>query len=243
MKEKFTPHRAYRKVKIEKKEIFSLIIATLLIVLVIYFFLPKITIFWASFTIKYINLTEVNIVKTQHFHLYTLDIPGKFPSTKYSVSVLIVSIVMLLFLFLLRPHMIKYFFVYIDLILVASSIYFIFFKQLFPYNLTKLLEMLTYIQASILILIPIIGFMSTVFFKTKFYKKLLFVVSILVYAIVFHTLRFATFVYITKNFSYLFTPLLFFVFGPYFDAIYFVAFFSLFVASSVKQIEKEAFQW
>ncbi|MFU2158120.1 MAG: hypothetical protein ACP5H0_04575 [Caldisericum sp.] len=243
MVEKFTPHRAIRKVKIDRSEIIFVAIYTIILEILFYLLVPKITYFWGNYTKTILNLNYSSIIGTEYFNLYVLDTIGTFPKFSFSFFSLLISTAILFVLLIQRPHMMKYFLIYIDSVIIVSSFYFLIFKQFFPYTLTKLLEMLTYMQASNLILFPIVSALSIIFFKTKIYKKILFITFVVLYAFLVDTVRYIVFVFITKNLSYIFSPLFFFILGPYFDSLYFVSFFSFFVSLSSKDSNGEMFEW
>ena len=111
-----------------------------------------------------------------------------------------------------------------------NCVFFLFAKNYFPYTAFQYSDLYMKQQIGIWMFFAVlsgctIGFMGN---KGVLYKLLAFL-STLFYALVFGVVRYVFFLYILERFSIFFMPLLFFVFGPFFDFIYMVGIYALYI--------------
>ena len=177
--------------------------------------------------------------------LYILDIFGYYPSFILSIYSALISagliIVVPMLKFINKPTSIWLNLVFI--INLISSIYFIFFSEYFTYSMWSFLEIYWKTEIYIWLIIPyflIIGFIPL---PAEFLTKLKYVFITLVYAIIFSCIRYIAIIYILREFSYIYMAVLFFMFGPFFDLIYIVSFYSVFVNKISKKLRKDNSKW
>lgn len=123
--------------------------------------------------------------------------------------------------------------VYSTIILVIhliNCVFFLFARNYFPYTAFQYSDLYMKQQVGVWMFFAVlsgctIGFMGN---KGVFYKLLAFL-STLFYALIFGVVRYVFFLYILERFSIFYMPLLFFAFGPFFDFIYMVGIYALYV--------------
>jgi hypothetical protein len=65
----------------------------------------------------------------------------------------------------------------------------------------------------------------------------------MLYSIIFGSLRYIVYIFILREFSYLFMAIIFFMFGPFFDFVYIVSFYSVFVSNLAVKIQGDESKW
>ncbi len=96
------------------------------------------------------------------------------------------------------------------------------------------------------IIIPNILALALIPLPSKLLEKFLIIGSTLIYSMFFALVRYVAFIYLLKNFSYIFMALAFFLFGPFLDFVYIVSIYSLYlnhVGKIKKRKELEIWNW
>jgi len=161
-----------------------------------------------------------------------LDNNAPFPGPLFSVIVCVVSIITVFFLFywerLWRPLAI--WLGYVSLINTISAAFFILWPHLFPYLIVDFSSLYVHTELGIWIFIPIILGLALHHLPSNTGEKFFLTFFILIYSIIFGTIRYILFLYILYKGSFIFMAALYFAFGPFFDFIYIVGFYSIYVS-------------
>ena len=65
-------------------------------------------------------------------------------------------------------------------------------------------------------------------------------IGTILYSLVFGIIRYILFLYVLQRFSVLYMALMFFVFGPFFDFLYLVGIYSIFINKMIELYESQA---
>jgi hypothetical protein len=169
---------------------------------------------------------------------------GRLPTLQESFIYLLVSSLSLLFLLSKFNRLLKYisaWLIYISFVYFVSSFYFVFFSNSFPYTERDFAVLYILQQTGVFLFIPILLAFSLSIFTFSWLNPLLNTITIalsLAYSSVFGGLRYILFAYTLKNFSYIHMPAMFFLFGPLFDFIYIVSFYSLCLYMTTRLLQK-----
>lgn len=245
--EKFIPyHRAYRKLVYNKRFFPYLILLIFPFEVLILLFSNRIILKICELTkLTLSNYPNVLLVKSSNFltDFYVLDLPGKYPSYLFSLVTFIVATIGIVLSKFIKSKPVKLWTIYALLLILVSSIFFMFFPSKFPYNIKTFSELYFNTEIGIWLFVPIIVAFSLEFAPSHFLIKFFIVFLVLIYSIVFGFFRYAFFLYVILNLSYLFLPLLYFVFGPILDFTYIVGFFSIFLGILSNKIQKDKRFW
>lgn len=162
-----------------------------------------------------------------------VDLPTVYPSLLTIIGNLLVATAVLVFICTGRRRG-KPVAVYLAIMLVThyvNCVFFLFAKNFFPYTAFNYSDLYVKQQAGIWVFFILlaggtIGFMGR---KGTAYKILAFLVTI-VYSLVFGVARYIFFLYILERFSIFYMALLFFGFGPFFDFVYLVGIYALYIS-------------
>jgi hypothetical protein len=244
-------HRAYRKITGSGwLFLIELIAVTLPLSLVIFFVHPFITEMMCLFTKTILSSyypSSAIKVTTQAFLLGTItivSIPGKYPSALTSFVNLLISMLLIIFLYhVKRGRNIVIFVLFLAIINLVSALFFILSPSEFPYTATKFSEL--YIKSEIVmwLFIPFILGMAILFLPAPLLPKLMLIVLTLTYSIVFGTLRYIIFLFIVSKFSVIYMALLFFSFGPLIDFIYIVGIYCFYNSRLARNLKGSETVW
>lgn len=179
---------------------------------------------------------------------YFLSLNGKFPTLIESLVILVIS----LFLFFVNykskilPLPFKVWLNFILIILIFSSLFFIFFADRFPYTLNDFSLIYIILQIGLISFIPIvIGFPLALFsFSWLLLLTNFFIIIItLIYSFIFGAIRYALFLYILKEYSFLWMANLFFNFGPLLDMIYISGIYAFYISILSKKSRQSIKIW
>lgn len=134
------------------------------------------------------------------------------------------------------------------LIHMINCIYFIFAPNYFPYTAFDYSGLYMKQQVGIWITFFILSALMVVFMGNKgLIAKTLTFVCIMAYSFVFGAVRYIVFLYMIQKFSILYMAMMFFILGPFFDFLYLVAIYGIFVNKMVKLYDsdkgREEWQW
>lgn len=199
-----------------------------------------------SFIFTEAEIMEKEIFKG--FSLYFLSTHGRLPSYTESLSILLVCILVLFFNykfdFILRPFKIWLNFVFI--ILMISSIYFLFFGYAFPYTVDDFSLLYVIAQVGIFTFIPLMLGFSVSIFSFSWWVPITNFIALfltLAYSFVFGAVRYALFLYIIKNYSFVWMANMFFNFGPLLDMIYISGIYGFYISIISKLARKNLRYW
>lgn len=244
-------HRSYRKLPKAKpgQTVLDFLICAVLLDVLILILYPSIT-----YGISYVGrmifsnaYTQYEIVNIPFIlgDVFLLDIFGRYPSQEFAVYAALISLLIVvvvpLFSFFTQP--IAIWVVLISFINLISSVFFVFFADYFPYSMLIYLDLYMKTLVSIWLIIPFILLLGFIPLPTNFFQKLKLIVLTVIYSIIFGCLRYIVFIFILREFSYLFMAILFFMFGPFFDFVYIVGFYSVFVSNLAVKIKGDETKW
>ena len=191
--------------------------------------------------------TQYNIINRPFIlgDVFLLDIFGKYPSQVFSIYSALVSLLVLmvvpLFRFFTKP--IVLWVVIISFINFISSMFFIFFANHFPYSMLDYIDLYMKTLVSIWLLIPWVLLTAFLPLPAKFWNKLIFILLADLYGIIFGCIRYIVYIFIFREFSYIFMAPVFFMLGPFFDFVFVVAFYSVFVSNLALKLKKDDSKW
>lgn len=162
-----------------------------------------------------------------------VDLPTVYPNLSTIIGNLLVATVILVFICTGRRQG-KPVAVFTAIMMVThyvNCVFFLFAKNFFPYTAFHYSNLYVTQQASvwtffILLAGGTIGFMGR---RGALYKILAFL-AIIFYSMAFGVVRYVFFLYILERFSIFYMALLFFVFGPFFDFVYLVWIYALYIS-------------
>ncbi|MBT9136559.1 MAG: hypothetical protein DDT34_01641 [Firmicutes bacterium] len=130
---------------------------------------------------------------------------------------------------------------------LVSVLYFLFFAPYFPYTLTDYSELYLKQQVGIWLSFIVLSTIVSGLISTAGVSKYLVVLAIMGYSFVFGILRYIAFLAILSWGSSLYMAVLLFIFGPFFDFVYFVSFYSIYINYLIIKIDDPAkgvhWQW
>lgn len=180
--------------------------------------------------------------------LYYLSYNGRLPSFLESIFVFFVTLIMLIINIKLdimsKPF--KIWLNYIVITLMVSSVYFIFFSNIFPYSLDDFSLLYIIAQIGIISFIPIITGFSLALFSFSWWlliANFFTVCLVLVYSFLFGAIRYAFFLQILKSSSFIWMANMFFNFGPLLDMVYISGIFAFYVSILSKVARKNMRFW
>ncbi len=189
---------------------------------------------------------SVGFLKIKYFAIF-----GRLPTAFESFTYLVLSGVFLAFLlsrFNRLPRNFTAWLIYVDMIYLVSSIYFVLFGERFPYTVAEFGRLYFLQQTGVFLLIPVLLGMTLSVYTFGFVNFMLNFLTIaltLFYAFIFGAVRYLAFLSILQNWSYIHMPAMFFVAGPLLDTVYVVSFYSLCSYLTVKLLHRKEsyYQW
>lgn len=130
----------------------------------------------------------------------------------------------------------------------VNCIYFIFATNHFPYSIEQFSDLYIKQQIGIWLTFILLAGIVTAFLGGRGYiYKALGFFAIIAYSLLFGGVRYVVFLYLLYRFSLLYMALMFFVFGPLFDFLYFVSVYSFLVNKLVTVYDsskgREEWRW
>ncbi|WP_303859531.1 hypothetical protein [Alkalibaculum bacchi] len=171
-----------------------------------------------------------------------VSLPTVYPEILFVLLniILVLSAVIFLNIGKKRGGALSIYFTAISLIHIINCIYFIFASDFFPYTGSEYSNLYMKQQISIWISFIVMAGLITGFVVNKgvIYKIVTFF-SIVVYSLAFGIIRYIVFLYIVQKFSILYMVLLFFILGPFFDFLYFVTIYGLYINKMTKLLNNK----
>lgn len=246
-------HRAYRK--LPSKGVFYHIAEISLLFFffaaVIFYAFPSIT-EWTSNLSKYILsfvMPPNTLVITGKAFLsrdfYIISRIGKFPGMLFLFLNTVIT-VLIAFLFTrikAVPKSISIWIVYICILNLLSSLFFLYAPDRFPYDIEIFSELYMKTQVTIWFFISLVIPLALAPFPTNALMKSVIITLMLLYSIVFGCLRYIVFFYILSRYSYVFMPVLFFALGPLVDFIYIIGLYSFFISFIAFKMKGNLTKW
>ena len=244
-------HRAYRKLKSKNKVyiLLEFLILNGFFISLILFSYPLITSFTSSFTKSALSplFKNIEIIIKPYLlkGVYIVAFAGKYPTRSFALlMVLISSLIIFLIPWIKKiPKPISFWIIFIFLINLISSLFFVFFADKFPYSLTIFSELYIKTEIAMWLLIPVLLTLAFIPLPSNILEKFIVITITLAYSVIFGCVRYVVFLYVLREFSYLFMAMLFFIFGPLMDSIYIVGIYSFYVSILAKKIKRKMKVW
>ena len=178
-------------------------------------------------------------------HVYTVDALGSFPSLNYAFLSFVVCILVVLVVPRLKKLSppIAFWFMYVFIIHLISSVFFIFFPEYFPYTLLDFTSLYMMVEVIMWILIPLLVLGISWYCPAGIVAKTTLLLATVIYSFVFGMVRLALFVIVLEHYSVIFMAVMFFMFGALVDFIYLTGFYSLFAVRTANGLAKRRDVW
>lgn len=200
-----------------------------------------------NFAGYFFNKYDIYSQKFLFKKIYFLSMEGKFPSFESSLSILLGSALLIILFTKIKkipiPRPVSMWIVFVCLINLISSLFFLLSPQNFPYAIRQFSDLYIKTQIGMWLCVPVLLGLSLAFFPFAFISKTFLLYLTLIYSIIFGVVRYAFFLVILKKYSYLFMPIMFFVFGPLLDFVYIVGFYSFYVSLISRKYSKDIRIW
>lgn len=248
-------HRAYRKIPIAGKYIiFESLFLIFPLLIAVLFLYPEITLlmnrFASAVLTSSIPSADIKMLEKPYIlsEVRILSIPGKYPSPLLSLLLFLFSLSSILLLPKTRiSRPIAAWIIFVSSINLLSALFFILEPFMFPYNIMDFSEFYVKTEVSIWLFVPIVMAMTLLPLPSNIFSKFFITTITLLYSITFGIMRYTFFLYILREFSYIFMPVLFFSFGPLMDFTYIVGIYSLYCSIIAKKrnnrIETGFWKW
>lgn len=239
-KRKIYYSRTYRRLqRFGVKEI--LIVATMIIPALILFFifLSKLTMFMSWAAVKVLSaefdgiLAQIVQMKVPFFgKIFIVEMPTIYPD-KFQIFMNL--IIMCIFFLILgtgkrKTKPLSIFLMITVVIHMINCLFLLFASNFFPYTVYQYSDLYIKQQIGIwFIFIILAGMVTGCVGRKGFLTKFFAFVSIMIYSLVFGVIRYILFLYLLQRFSILYMALMFFVLGPFFDFLYLVGIYALFI--------------
>jgi len=252
MKDRIYYHRAYRKVDIGGTLALVKIFAFVLIIdVLIVKFHPQITYLIALAVdgvlsaAGYSPTTVITDWPLLYRKIYLVDMSVSYPTPFFSSIVFLLSVLAMLILPTIKkiPKSVSIFICYLCVINMVSATFFVFVPYKFPYSSLIFSDLYMKTEIGVWILMPLILALALHPVPTRTIEKYSLIVGIELYTIFFAAVRYAVFLYVFREYSVLFMAVLFFAFGPLFDFVNAVGFYSLYMNNVAKRFARSQERW
>lgn len=199
---------------------------------------------WLSCPVQ-VNLGPAYIFFLEH--LPYLVLPVRFPGPALALFnfIICIAIVFCLPRFRQIPSPIMVWTAFVAVINAISSAYFIVCPHLFPYDVGQFSMLYQGTELGIWFMIPMVMGAALAPLPAPFIEKAGVVASTLAYSVIFGIVRNVVFLFLLYKVSVLYMAVMFFSFGPLFDFVYIVGFYSYYgkvIALRLKR-DEDAWQW
>ena len=253
-KERIFYHRAYKKIHTTDTALATFVKFLVLVIpfdFVIIRFHPEITNIIAlcvRFLLLKIGYSPETVIATWPFlykEVYILDLPSVYPTTAFSVLILILSILIPLVALRIKrlPKSLAIWIAFVCFTNLLSAAFFLLLPSKFPHTIYTFSDLYMKTEIGMWIFIPVILAIALTPLPSSMLEKFSLVLIVEAYSIVFGTLRYAIFLIVLEKFSFLFMAMLFFNFGPFFDFVYVVGFYALYLRGLTKRLATDMERW
>jgi hypothetical protein len=166
-------------------------------------------------------------------HIPVLDLPTVLPSPGMCLTVIVGSVILVIAGFVIPkfPRLLAVYITFLSIINICSAVFFLWVPEQFPYTVGVFSMLYIGTEVGLWILIPMVLAIALYSMPESLGFKLLFILFNLIYSIFFGTIRFAAFLFLLEDYSVIFMAIYYFAFGPLFDFVYLVGFYSLFMSN------------
>ncbi len=193
------------------------------------------------------TITTWTFLPTWVTRMPVLDAAGVFPSQRFALTAFVISVLLVAIMPRIRllPKAIRVYVVFLALLNVASSGFFILAPHLFPYDVLDFSLLYMGTQYGIWLLLPVVMGVALAPVPSPTLEKFLVIVLTVCYAILFGAVRYATFLYLLNSITVLHMAAMFFALGPLIDFVYMVAIYAVYVNVVALRLRRkpEIWQW
>jgi|LGVF01.2.fsa_nt_gb hypothetical protein len=178
--------------------------------------------------------------------VYFVCLPTAIPSVYFILVNLVVALILLWICCSGNRlgHPLSIFFTIAIMILIIACVFFLFASTYFPYTASIYSELYVKQQVGIwLSFIIIIGIVTGFLGIGGVVRRIITFVVTMLYSFVFGIIRYLVFMYIVSNVSSLYMASLFFSLGPFFDFLYLVYFYGIYVDKMINVYDSEKGRW
>lgn len=176
-----------------------------------------------------------------------LVMPIRFPGPGLALINFLICVGIVIFLPRIRkmPRPIMVWSGFVAVINAIASAYFILWPHLFPYDIGQFSLLYLGTELGIWLMIPIVLATAVAPLPAAFIEKATLILATLIYSVVFGIVRYVVFLFLLYKGSVLYMAVMFFSFGPLFDFVYIVGFYSYYgkILSLRLKDDEEAWQW
>ena len=244
-------HRSYRKITGSGWSLLLALIAVgILLSLAIFLASPFLTkwmsLIAAAVLSPYYPSGTIQVIEKGFFwkNVFVVEIPGLYPSALTVFMNTGISLVIIAAMILAKRNKnIAIFILFLTVVHLVSSLFFMFFGDAFPYSGAKFSELCIKSQVDIWIFIPFILAMAFLPLPASIFSRLMVIAVTLMYSFVFGTLRYIVFLFVVSKFSDIYMAILYFAFGPLIDFVYIVGIYSIYNSRLAKTLKGNPSVW
>ena len=173
--------------------------------------------------------------------LSSLDLPSPVTGRLFALVLSIISFILVIVFVTGRRkgHPISIFLSFASVILLISGIFGLIYPDRFPYTVRDFSELyMSQTFATVLFFIILTGAITVLLGVGSVFHRVAFVIVALVYLMVFSTVRYVVYLLLVSKVSLLFMPALIFAFGPFFDSLFLVYFYGMYVHRLIKRMQQ-----
>ena len=248
--------RTYRKLRVTPKRSLILFLSVAIPgLLLLIFFMPEITGAFCNMASKILHSQGLVIYKkvwpNRLFHeIYYLKGIAGAPGAKACLYNGVLSL-LLMALCLTLPTRNRPVSIYLTInagIHLASSLWFLFAGDLFPYDLEDFSQLYMIQEVGIwVVFLVMTAAVTSILGDRGLGFKLGTIAGVMAYSWVFGLVRYTLFLYLLSRYSMLYMTVMYFTFGPMFDFLYLVMLYGLFINRMVNLYDsakgKEEWEW
>lgn len=182
--------------------------------------------------------------------VYFIQLPDAYPNVMFIAVNIIVATILLWICFTgeRAGHPLSIYCAIGLFVHLVSCVVFFFATDYFSWSVNDYSELYMKQQIGIWILFLLVSGLITAFLGIgNIFRRILAFLVIMAYSFIFGTLRYLIFMYIVSEISMLYMAVLFFILGPFFDFLYLVFIYGLYVERIVESSHAdegmEAWQW
>ena len=246
-------HRAYRKLPAKSTggyliEFFLLFFFFVAVIFHVFPWVTELTSYFSKYILSFVMPPNTLVIMRKSFlsrDFYMISRIGKFPSPLFLlISIQVTLAAAFLFTRIKSvPKSLGIWILYVCILNIISSLFFLYMPDRFPYNIEIFSELYMKTQVTIWFFISIVIPLALTPFRTGIFTKGLIITSMLLYSIVFGCLRYIVFFYILTRYSYVFMTVLFFALGPLIDFVYIIGLYSFSISSLSVKMKGDLIKW
>lgn len=233
--------RTYRHLAVNKKDrlTFLLIMVVPSLIAMILFY-GNMTEMMSNITAMALKYMIPSIEISYEWHTFipwlssmkTVALPTSYPTDSFVIAN-ILAVLIILALSLLSKYKLRPLVIYSAIALfihLINCIFFLFAGDHFPYSASDYSELYMKQQVGIWICFLVItGIVGGILSAGGFWMRTAFLAGVMGYSFVFGFIRYMLFLYIIHEFSVLYMAVFFFVLGPFFDFLYLVSIYGIYM--------------